>query len=221
MATHDLVYATAQEVDDAIRAVKASGANAAAWLTNLAFLNVTAGTATASKAIVLDASKQIDELEVTGNLKGHSLFVTEGYATGRVVLRSIELELTPGAIPNTNVNIVDNTSAGTIGFNGPSITNATDLAAAGSSGSFSMAANGRSITLDLTEAVVGVISTDLTTQDLNSSSATEPYSVRVTIDSGNLVITVRLAGSATTVDWTTILDAGDLCRISIAFVTSS
>ncbi len=219
MANFDLTH-TGQDVDDAITAVKNSGANAAAWLAALGYLDVTPGTAELSKAIVLDASKQIDELDITTVLKSNSNFVVEGDTTTRCVLRAILLDLTPGATPGTNINITQATNA-TFGFNGPTITNATNLAAAGSSGSFSLDAGGTLITMDLTENIIGIINVAVTAHDVNSSSVTEMYVISPKIDSSNIQFRVKKRGNTNNVDWRTILDAADTMSILLAFVTST
>ncbi len=145
--------------------------------------------------------------------------MVEGESGQRCVLRAVKLRIEPGATPGANVNVTDLSSA-TIGFNGPVLTNATNLAKNGSSGSFSMSGTGKTIVMDLTEDIIGTLSGSINTHDLNSSSMTELYSVNLLISESNLNITMFQRGTQIEVDWTTILGAGDRGDILIAFITS-
>lgn len=142
----------------------------------------------------------------------------EGYTTGRAVLRVVAFSLAPGATANTNINV---TTGGTTQFNAPTISDATNLAKDGTSGSFSLNTAGNILECNLTENVIGGLSANFTNHDLNSSSTSEMYLPVLSIDSGNLRLLVRKRGSTSTVDWTSILDAGDSATIVVAFLTSS
>ena len=158
------------------------------------------------------------DVKVRNDLTTNGNYALEGYSIGRSVIRSFTVKFDPGATPNTNVDCVE---GGWDSFNLPSFTNATNLAASGSSGSFSMSADGKTITLDLTEAVVGIISITSRLQNLNSSSTTEMYFPNVGITGGNLTYTIRKRGSVSLVDWRTILDAGDQIVVTAVVITSS
>ncbi len=197
---------------------------------NTSLLNVTPGTATASKALVVDANKDIDlgtgDLDANigvfgGTLTTNGNYVMEGYATGRNVIRTIILRMQPGSIPTTNINVSSVSGVGFGTFNIPSITNGTNIVEGGSSNSFALGDTGREITLDITEVVVGLIGASIRVHDVDGSSTTIVYFPNVSISSGNLVIGLYIMGSSNRVDWRTILLTGDVNDIYISFVTSS
>ena len=137
------------------------------------------------------------------------------------VFRGTSFALEPGATPGTNINITQQSS--NFGHNIPTITNATDLAKSGSSGSFALNAGGTEITMDITEAVVGVISASVIVHDLNASSTTagDIWVPFVQASSNNLLINLKQVGGDATEDLTTILQAGDKCTIMICYITST
>jgi len=101
------------------------------------------------------------------------------------------------------------------------VTDGTDIAKSGSSGSFALNAGGDSITLDLTEDVIAVLSVTFVSHDLNTSHVTETYWTSAAVTGANIVIVTKLSGTSTDVDWTSILDAGDVHQIQVTFITSS
>lgn len=218
MANFDLTQ-TGQVVQDDLDAVDNSGSNAANKLAHLGTIDVaTPGTVEVSKALIVDGSKALDVLEVA-SLTSNSNRTVEGLSTGRNVLRAMAFIFAPGSIPNTNINITQ--SVASFGFNLPTVTNASDLTAGGTSGSWSLSADGTIITLDLTEVVVGALGISPTIVNINNSSATESYVFRPNIVGGNLTFEIRQTGGITELDWRTILDAGDLLYLLTQFVTSS
>lgn len=148
-----------------------------------------------------------------------SNYLVEGYATGRNVIRSIRLEITPGGTPGTDISISDISST-IYTFNAPSITDVTNLEKNETDGQWNLNAAGEVIVLNLTENVVGILSASFAIQDLNSSTA-PTYYPSVVVLSNNLVISFSLEGTSANVDLTDILDAGDTCDLLISFVTSS
>ncbi len=197
---------------------------------NTSLLNVTPGTATASKALVVDANKDIDlgtgDLDANigvfgGTLTTNGNYVMEGYAIGENVGRSQAIRVFPGATPNTNID-VDGLFAGSdVGWNQATVTDATNLAASGTSGSFTLSADGESLTLDLTEVVVGLKGCPVSIQQVNSSS-TVHYNVRAEIISGNIIFKVFIDGSVGGINWLSIMDTGDWgVLFNCNFVTSS
>jgi len=160
-----------------------------------------------------------EKLQVEGNIKANSNFVMEGVSSTRSVSRAIELRVQPGATPGTNINVT-NTSIVT-GYNPPTITDATDLAKSGTVGSFSLSADGLTITLDLTEDVIGILNCAIQLHDINSSSTTEMYVSHAAMASSNMTIILRKRGGTASIDLTTIMDAGDRADILIGFITSS
>ena len=135
------------------------------------------------------------------------------------VIRSNAFAIAPGATPNTNINVV--TTATERSYNIPTITDATDLAKSGSSGSFSLDATGGILTFNITENITGILAVSFERQDLNSSSTTEMYFAGADINSDNIRINIHKRGSVANVDMTTIFDAGDSALIVIAYITAS
>jgi len=155
----------------------------------------------------------------TGDIKANtSNYVLEG-STTRAVLRTVYLQIEPGATPGTNLNITDLTDA-THGYNGPTITDAVNLAKNGTEGSFELPLTGKDITLNLTEDIVGIVALTIVNPVWNSAEV-EPYYIYPYSQSNALHLAIRKAGSATTLDWTTILDASDDIRIYVSFITST
>lgn len=156
----------------------------------------------------------------TSTITINSNYALEGYSTGRNVLRAIRLAIQPGATPGTDIDVTLLTS-GTFGFNAPPITNADDLAKSGSDGSFSLNAGGTDLTLDITETVVGVLSSVVVVHDINGSSTSELYTCHASVSSGNILIGLLKRGQQSRTDLTSIMGAGDKADVFISFVTSS
>lgn len=135
-------------------------------------------------------------------------------------IRAVLLRFEPGATPATNINI---SSIANRGNNIPAITNATDLAVGGTSGSFSVDNPMTVITMDIGPNVTGILGVSIETSDLNNSSAlaADLYHIFVDINSNNLRISFRIKGSQASVDPLTILAASDRCDVLIAFVTAT
>ena len=152
----------------------------------------------------------------------NSNYALEGYPTGRNVLRSILLRVQPGATPGTNINVSDmsGVTAG-LDFNVPTITDGTNIAKSGTSGSFSLNAAGTIITMNITEDVIGILGPAMRIHDINTSSQAELYLIQSRQVSNNLDLSLIRRGTSGTVDWTTVMDAGDMADIYISFITSS
>lgn len=142
-----------------------------------------------------------------------------GDGTAGRVLRSFNLLLQPGGTPNTNINVTANGTAG-ISFNTPTIANATNLAASETSGSFTLSADGKSLTMDVTPAFIGVLGVSILVQKINSAG-TLPYWFIAQISSGNLVLQVYAQGSSAASDFRAILDASDYVLLMISALTAA
>jgi hypothetical protein len=134
-------------------------------------------------------------------------------------MHSTLIKIEPGATAGTNINVTD--VSATAMFNPLAITDATNLAKSGTSGSFSLNAGGSEIAMALGRDVVGVLSISIATHDINSSSTTEMYVAPPLTTSGNIVFRLRKRGSSAAVDWTTVMDAGDRCDIIVSYVTAT
>jgi hypothetical protein len=133
-------------------------------------------------------------------------------------LHSQTIRLSPGTTPNTNIDCEDRD----VGMWGQlAITDATDLAKDASAGSFSLAANGYTLTMDVGKEVVGILGYGIKSQDLNSSSATEVYEISCGVSSGDVSFQFFKTGSSSFVDITTILDAGDRWDVWVSYVTAT
>ena len=154
-----------------------------------------------------------------GNVVSNSNYAVEGYSTGRNVLRSIRLNITPGSTPGTNISVDHDATAGR-SFNTPSLTDGTDIANNASNGSFALNDGSTRINVDVSNAI-GMISESILIHDLNSSSTSEMYTTNTTVDSSDISIAIFKRGSQSLVDWRTILDAGDAMTVLISYVSSS
>ena len=160
----------------------------------------------------------LTSLTVSGSITANSGYVIEGYATGRSVDRSFELRIQPGSTPNTDINVVYD--AGSDTYHSPSISNATDLAASGTSGSFSLSADGKDLTMDITEVIVGISGYGVSVSDVNSSDGLT-YTWRPIETGGNLIMRIHAPSVAAKQSWLALMDAGDTFRIWCNFKTSS
>ncbi|KKN76989.1 hypothetical protein LCGC14_0364810 [marine sediment metagenome] len=194
--------------------------------TDHSLLGATPGTATASIALIVDANKDItldggDLTAVlgnfTGNVESNSLNVIEGYGSGRLILRKSQIEISPGDTPNTNINVNVNNAARD--FNQPTMTDATNLIATGSSGSFSLNA-GNTLTLDISENIITVLGWFFYVQDMNSSG-TITYYVDAQISGANIILIPYITGNSTGQSWLDIIDAGDTAAFVILYLTST
>lgn len=125
----------------------------------------------------------------------------------------------PGATPNTNINV----TAANITFgswNAPTTTNATDLAKGGTSGSWSLSADGINLTLDITQNILSVIGVCPRTMIINTAEAAQ-YFIYPYIEATEIIFRIRKWGSSTSYDWTAVMDAGDIAEFTVIFVTSS
>ena len=134
------------------------------------------------KLITTNGSEQIELAKETTLQDNHIL---EGYTTSRNILRRMAFDFEPGDTAGTNINCTV-LSAGSHTYNDLSATSGTDIIKDGIGGSFSLSTDGISITLDVTENVVGIISYDVFIHDLNSSSTSEMYLPRAEIVGNNM-----------------------------------
>ncbi len=134
-----------------------------------------------------------------------------------LALHSEYIRIQPGGTPGTNINC---TQLDGYAFNQSPLTDGV-VGKSGTTGSFSLSADGKILTINVGKKVVGIISASLGVHDLNSSSVTELYTPQVYYTSGNISITMVKRGAAGTIDLTTILDSGDDTRIMLAYVTAT
>ncbi len=137
------------------------------------------------------------------------------------VQRFIYLSIEAGGTPGTNINI---THTASLGWNAPSITNATNLAASGTSGSFALSADGAIITMDIAESIVGavVIFTGINKVVNSSTLTTNRFSENKAIVSSNLTLGLFIVGSTSSSDWRAVLTtAGDRQDVMIILMTAS
>jgi hypothetical protein len=160
-------------------------------------------------------------LTATGDVLANSTqYVLEGYATGRTIYRQMAFRFTPGATPGTNISCIDVNNAA-FEYNAISSTDGSDIAKSGSSGSWSLSADGKDITLDITEAVVMAGLLQPIQINLNNSSTSDVYYGHSEVSSGNINFQIRSWGSNVALDWTTILQAGDRFQFKLTFLTST
>jgi len=152
------------------------------------------------------------DVTITGN------YPVEGYTTGKNILRCVTLRITPGGTPGTNITINDQNYGN---FNPIALATATNLADDSTVENFTLNSGSTSLTMNLTETIVGMLLSQITVHDLNSSSTSEYYSIQTQIASGNAEMAFFKRGTQAGVDIRTIFDAGDLIDVQIIFITSS
>jgi hypothetical protein len=163
-------------------------------------------------ASVLNPSGEI--LAFNGN------YLVEGLSTSRNVLRSAYFDIKPGATAGTNLDILNQAGA-TYGFNTPAVTNADDLAANGTSGSWALDAAGAILTLTLTETIVGIVGISTEIHKVNSASTSEMYFPQIQLSGGTIQLRCKKRGATANTSWLTVMDASDQMTILIAFVTAT
>ena len=142
--------------------------------------------------------------------------MVEGHQSKRSVFRFGQLQIQPGSSPGTNINVTY-----TALYNDAAISNAVDLAASGSAGSFSLSADGKAIIISIEEDITGASSMGMTLHDINSSSTSELYFIDATCTGTEINFYIRKRGPNVTVDWRTVIDAGDIARQNFLYITSS
>jgi hypothetical protein len=155
--------------------------------------------------------------DVTGDLKANSNYVLEGYATQRNVLRCLCVRVDPGSTPGTNYNI---TFDSVRSWNVATPTNATNMTASTTNGSFTSNANSRILTFDDYSNVIAVISSDMLYSDANNS--TQDLTVDAYPSSSQLDWSlVATPGSVTQNHATMTSNSGDFIIIRFIFVTNA
>ena len=135
-------------------------------------------------------------------------------------LSTMVIRTQPGGTAGTNLNVTSQSSAANA-FNSPALTNATNMIAdTNLFGSFSLSADGTTITVHNTETVVGLLPYGLTSHKINSASTTESYVINCLIVAGNVTIRIKRTGSTDSLSWLTVMDASDLSEMAIGFVTA-
>jgi hypothetical protein len=174
---------------------------------------------TASDGLVTSTWTQIKAFLKTyfDTLYGAIANVIKGDGTAGRQDRIFGLEITPGGTPNTNISIAALTA---FNFNPPTFSNATNLAASGTSGSFALSADGKTITMNITPAFVGIRAITVVRGKINTASATYYY-IYPGISSDNLILQIEPHGTPGAVDWRTIMDANDSLRFIVGIITDS
>lgn len=138
----------------------------------------------------------------------------------RNVLRRIQLRLTPGDTPGTNIDILHRGNAD-YGFNWPTITDVTNLEAGQTDNELYFAATGTYLRLDIAENIIAVLAYGVAMGKWNSASVTEMYFGFTRVDVARMRFQFYKRGATTPVDIRTILAANDQIEFWIEFMTSS
>ena len=137
-----------------------------------------------------------------------------------LAMHSIVALVEPGGTAGTNIDVTDNSSTdGT--WNPVSTSNAVNMTNDGGAfGSWTLTVSGQVLTLALGN-IVGFLSASIGTHDINSSSASDIYTISASVSGGNLLLRIKLVGSTSAVDWRTVMDAGDLAAVFVSYVTAT
>lgn len=170
-----------------------------------------------------------EEITLGKNTTVNANHVFEGASSARQIVRQVALRISAGNTPNTDLAIIDNSAnlQSIALLNEPTIEDASGADAANSLaksetvGSFNMNAGGTRILMDTSVTVTAILASDIHIHNLNNSSTTEVYFLQTSVSSSNTIeLFVIKRGSNSQVDWTTIIDAGDLWDFRLTFVTS-
>ena len=142
-----------------------------------------------------------------------------GGGTERSVFRSIQIWVEPGAMPGTDID-VEHWISNRRSHYPPTLTNANDIAKTETDGSFSLSADGTtiSVTMPTDMTIVSIVNATYQLHDMNSS-ASDVYFVYVQAPSTTIDIQTFKNQTQSASDWTTIMDTGDLAIINITFTT--
>jgi hypothetical protein len=194
--------------------------------TSMGFFVVPSGSTTGQEVLRLDE----DGIDVTGDIVVSGLVDGVDIAaldtdlsnkiTGTGILRKIHLWVSNGATPGTNIDVEEWAPSGGE-YNPPSFTDATNLAKSGSSGSFTLSANGQNLVLDCGKTVTAVLASNVNADDLESGGG-GGYYIRGLVDvSDNLQFAIKKSGTESSQDWTSMTNAGSTgIEFEILFVTS-
>lgn len=150
-------------------------------------------------------------------LKAPKTDTIKGDGTAGRVLRSFCLRFTPGGTPNTNINIQNNAVGA---FNIPTFSTAVNLTASATVGSFTLSADGKIITMDITpNSFIGVLSVSILASKVNTAG-TVIYPTYADIASGSLQVSLT-DKNAVSIDWRTLLNASDDLYVLFSVVTSN
>jgi len=140
----------------------------------------------------------------------------------KAILRSVVIRITPGATPNTNINIVAQSEEyGT--WNAPTITDATNLGKDATVGSWYLSVDGIYFNLSVTQPIIACLGATIRVAKWNTAEGV-PYYIMNYATGGVLRFYIRKVGVESTsngADWTTILDANDDIWVQFLFITSS
>ena len=187
---------------------------------NTSLLNVTPGTATASKALVVDANKDIDldtgDLDANigvfdGTLTTNSNYVVEGASGARGVLRSFRITITNGTNANTLLISMDQI------WNHADIANTDNIAKGATTGDYTLSADGKMLTIDSGGLDGTVIKVNNSTIQINATGTVYTFNANA---SGGEIIIQLYDLSETIVDLTAMVDIGRV-RGKIMFITST
>ena len=175
-------------------------------------LGATPGTATASVALIVDASKDIDlgtgDLTAT-NIISNSNYVMEGYSTGRNVHRSIEIK-SEGTASGTTCTFE---GISTYIFNQSAIASET-VTEGGGGTRFSTDATGSDVTIKAITGVIAIKGYSIVFNDTGTA-----YIINAYYSGGNLLIGI-FDINGTRFNWSDIANGKSIDFI-ISFVTSS
>ena len=180
-------------------------------------IRLQAETAGGTNVVLAEFDPDLDAVTVTSDAN----FIVEGHATGRNILRSTRLQIQPGSTPGTNISVTDTSASSGRGYNTATVTNGTNIAKSGTSGSFSLNASGNALTFTPTENCKAIIGCTIHLHDIFSSSTTRVYFPWVTIVTNAVQFQLLRRAEQGGTDFTVLLAAGDRIDVNIQYITDS
>ena len=187
---------------------------------NTSLLNVTPGTATASKALVVDANKDIDldtgDLDANigvfdGTLTTNSNYVVEGEPGQRAIFRGFRLSIADGTNANTLKASMD------FNWNSTDEVTTDNVAKGATTGNYTLSADGLDLTIDSGALDGTVDEVFMASMDANNSGT---YYTFNSFQLGGEIVVRLLTVSGVMTDITAVVDAGTV-RGKIVIVTTN
>jgi hypothetical protein len=128
------------------------------------------------------------------------------------------IKIQPGGTAGTNINCTDQDVAN---WGQLALTDATNLGNDSTVNSFTLNDGSTQLTINFGKEVVGILGYGIRIHDINSSSASELYTILPSVVGGNIEVGFMKRPTVAFSDYRTIFDAGDRADIWISYVTAT